>query len=124
VLLVFTNFKRIKDMSIETEIKHLTEAVKALTAQLQLGANPSTIDVKPIKVEAPTKVEPPQTEQQEPEKTVSRDDLQTKCLQLVRGKPENKTKIKELLAQYDVKIISELKDNQVAAFMANLETEF
>ena len=111
-------------MSIETEIKHLTEAVKALTAQLQLGANPSTIDVKPIKVEAPTKVEPPQTEQQEPEKTVSRDDLQTKCLQLVRGKPENKTKIKELLAQYDVKIISELKDNQVAAFMANLETEF
>lgn len=126
-------------MSIETEIKHLTEAVKALTAELQLHAKPTQIDVQHIEAEmpitdtyieseSPRKSEPepeqPQTVTQEPEKTVTRTELQDKCLQLVRAKPENKTKIRDLLSQYGVKIISELKDNQLAAFMANLETEF
>ena len=126
-------------MSIETEIKHLTEAVKALTAELQLHAKPSQIDVQHIEAElpitdmfiedeSPRKSEPEQEqkpiETQEPEKVVTRDDIQDKCLQLVRAKPENKIKLKELLSQYSVKIISELKDNQLTAFMANLETEF
>lgn len=126
-------------MSIETEIKHLTEAIKALTAELQLHAKPTLMDVQHIEAEMPItdtyiesesprksepKQEQPQTETQEPEKTVTRGELQDKCLQLVRAKPENKTKVKDLLSQYGVKIISELKDNQLAAFMANLETEF
>ena len=124
-------------MSIETEIKHLTEAVKALTAELQLHVKPTQIDVQHIEAEMPitdtyiesesprkSEQEQPQIVTQEPEKTVTLTELQDKCLQLVRAKPENKTKIKDLLSQYGVKIISELKDNQLAAFMANLETEF
>lgn len=119
-------------MSLETEIKQLTQAIQALTAELQLHPLPTAIDVHHIEAESPRKPEQEESRQlelpleitPEPEKVVTLDDLQSKCAQLVRAKPDNKAKIISLLSEYGVKTISSLKQNQYAAFMANLEGEF
>lgn len=119
-------------MSLETEIKQLTQAIQALTAELQLHPLPTAIDVHHIEAESPRKPEQEESRQlelpleitPEPEKVVTLDDLQSKCAQLIRADLNNKAKITKILSEYDVKTISKLKQHQFAEFMAKLESDF
>jgi hypothetical protein len=113
-------------MSLESEIKELTQAIKGLTAELKNGkiidqpiTNTFIEDELPRKPEQEQKLAPVET--QKPEKTgMSREELQSGCLNLVREDAKNKAKIRAILNSMGATIISDLKDNQLAEFEAKL----
>lgn len=111
-------------MSLELEIKNLTEAVKELTKQLaaanlrvvgQEGGDTPTLEPEPVKAE-PVKTEsvkvepvkePVKTKPKKPvevnpvEDTISEQDLQGLCMKIVQADRSKGQTIKAMLAEYD-----------------------
>jgi len=107
-------------MSLENEIKLLTEAVNGLTALLskqpvQLELDLASKSDIPI-VSSPAEVPPPTPVS----KAVTRNELQAHCLKLVRENTENKNKIIKLLAAYNAKVIADVPDDKLAELEAKL----
>lgn len=112
-------------MSLEAKIELLTKAVEALTAQLNIKQiqQPTDNDAKLGVANVEKHFEPvTETTEIKPEvKTgMTREDLQSACLGLVRENPENKAKIKAILAEFGAKIIADIPNDDLSKLEANL----
>jgi hypothetical protein len=100
-------------MSLETEIKNLTTAIQALTALIQKNVTygavlnePTSAPTQAPKTETPT--EAPSTA---PAVTVEK--LHELCMEKSRANPDNRDKIKEILATYNAKTLKTLSADDV-----------
>jgi hypothetical protein len=107
-------------MSLETEIKNLTTAIQALTALIQKNVTYGAVLKEPTqssteapatapKAEAPT--EAPTIAPAAPAVTVEK--LHELCMEKSRANPDNRDKIKEILATYNAKTLKTLSANDV-----------
>ena len=111
---------------LENEIKALTEAVQALTAQMEcLIFNMSENGTaKERKLIDKPKADAPVEEKSEPVpmgEAPSRDTLQSKCLSLVREDRSRKEKITAALGKFNAKLIKDIPDDKLNDFAAELD---
>jgi len=91
-------------MSLETQIEQLTTAITTLNATL------AAANIQPVTAPKPEPTpEPVIIDDTTAEATiVSAEELKLLCLQTARAHPENKDKLKALLAKYKAAKVSEL----------------
>lgn len=129
-------------MSLELEIKNLTEAIKALTAELCASRTETQVSkikesssqeikeetVKPEKV----KKESPKVEKENPQEAkvdsdqtsnpVTEQDLQALCMKIVQADRSKGSDIKSLLATYDgAKTVKQVGSEHYAELKEKLE---
>jgi len=88
-------------MTIESKIDKLITAIEALTATM-------TTSQKPAPVHTPTE-------------TVTAEDLQTLCTQIVRKDRTKKAGIVSVLGEYNANLISDIATHHYSAIKAKLE---
>jgi hypothetical protein len=88
-------------MTIESKIDKLITAIEALTAAM-------TTSQKPAPVHTPTE-------------TVTAEDLQTLCTQIVRKDRTKKAGIVSVLGEYNANLISDIATHHYSAIKAKLE---
>ena len=88
-------------MTIESKIDKLITAIEALTAAM-------TASQKPAPVHTPTE-------------TVTAEDLQTLCTQIVRKDRTKKAGIVSVLGEYNANLISDIATHHYSAIKAKLE---
>jgi hypothetical protein len=103
-------------MSLETEIKNLTTAIQALTALIQKNVTHGAVLNEPTApTQAPTqapKTETP-TEDAATAPAVTVEKLHELCMEKSRANPDNRDKIKEILATYNAKTLKTLSADDV-----------
>lgn len=104
-------------MSLESKIEELTKAVEALTAVLI--KQPVQLEL-PLVSQTTLTVAKEETVEAKETTVLSRPDLQTKCLELVRKDRDNKAKIKALLAGYNASVIADVPDDKLVELQTEL----
>ena len=105
-------------MSLESRIEELTRAVEALTALMDRTIeNAANRAVE--KMQDSPKVE--KSEGKEAAKLPTPDDLKAACLAAARAKPEDKAKIKDLLASYGAKVSADVPADKIAEVIGKIE---
>ena len=110
-------------MSLENKIELLTIAIERLTAMLEKTApTPSLAEPTPSLAE-PTETKPKATPPKaEPEvASITVDDLQSICTNLVKEDRANKPRIISVLDSFGVKVLSQLKASDMAEVKECLE---
>jgi hypothetical protein len=109
-------------MSLETEIKNLTTAIQALTALIQKNVTYDAVLIQPTpaptqapKTETPTQAPKTETPTEAPATApaVTVEKLHELCMEKSRANPDNRDKIKEILATYNAKTLKTLSSNDV-----------
>ena len=118
-------------MSLENKIEELTKAIEELTnvVKAQLVTNMATFNEvkaqqdksKAEKVKVEDKPEPVDQDHVIPFDAVTREDLQTICSEIVRSDRAKKDAIREALAEYDAKTLTQVPDDKLAELKAALE---
>ena len=117
-------------MSLENKIELLTVAIERLTAMLEKTApTPSLAEPTPSLAEpTPSLAEPTETKPKatppkaEPEvASITVDDLQSICTNLVKEDRANKPRIISVLDSFGVKVLSQLKASDMAEVKECLE---
>ena len=100
-------------MSLETEIKNLTTAIQALTALIQKNVTHGAVLNEPTA--APTQAPKTETPTEAPATAtaVTVEKLHELCMEKSRSNPDNRDKIKEILATYNAKTLKTLSADDV-----------
>jgi hypothetical protein len=113
---------------LEKELKDLTAEVKALRELLNTIAKdvafyrPEADMHTPADDVIPGFEKPKEDPKSEPEKAVKREDVQSKCMEIVRADRSKKDSVAEIIASFGgAKTLKEVKDDDLAALMTKLE---
>jgi hypothetical protein len=103
-------------MSLETKIQELTIAIEKLTV---IMSNANTTTTEPSKAKSEVKTEEPKNVTPVVA-GMTREQLKEGCLNLVREDASNKVKIRNLLAEFNAKVIDDVPNDELAEFEAEL----
>ena len=96
-------------MSLESEIRGLTEAIIGLTDRFdRLWAEGHTFEAKKVAKAKPEKTEIPAEETKTPDRTITAPELTKIALEAVRADKSLKEKIKDLVASYGAELIQDI----------------
>lgn len=107
-------------MSIENEIKKLTEAVNLLTSSIA-GMNSNQLQLDVSEPQESKKTEEVVEETAKETTSIAHDDVKRLILKLNRADKENKPKLKALLEKFDATKVADLSKDDLPKVMKQLE---
>lgn len=108
-------------MSLELEIKKLTEVMIELNATMQALRSPNRQPEPQPSPASQPEPQPSPAPQPEHNHTPTADDLKQLCLSLVRKNPALKAKIKSVLDQFGASKATDVKDTDMPVVIAQIK---